>query len=108
MAKEWAKKFYNSKAWRDCRERYIHSVHGLCERCYDKSIVKPGKILHHKIRLTQYNINIPDISLNYENLEYLCQDCHNEEHMSKNSPAVKAGFYFDNYGQLVQIPPKKN
>ena len=33
MAKPWAKAFYNSAAWRDTREAYMVSKHGLCERC---------------------------------------------------------------------------
>lgn len=32
MAREFAKKFYNSKAWKKCREAYKKKVNGLCER----------------------------------------------------------------------------
>lgn len=32
MAKDWAKAFYNSKAWQDCRRAYL-SEHPYCERC---------------------------------------------------------------------------
>ncbi|WP_265445078.1 hypothetical protein [Acetivibrio straminisolvens] len=31
--KEWAKPFYKSKAWQDCREAFFIFRHGLCERC---------------------------------------------------------------------------
>ena len=37
-------------------------------------------VVHHKIHLTPYTMNDPDISLNYDNLELLCMDCHNREH----------------------------
>ena len=36
--------------------------------------------MHHKIRLTPENINNPEIALNWENLELLCEACHHEEH----------------------------
>lgn len=51
MAKEWAKWFYNSTTWKKCREGYIKSVNGLCERCLDKGMIVPGKIVHHKVYL---------------------------------------------------------
>ena len=72
MAKSFAKAFYGSKAWLQCRASYISKVFGLCERCK-----KPGYILHHKISLTPENINDPYITLNHDLLEYLCLECHN-------------------------------
>ena len=93
--KEWAKSFYKSKAWRQCRDAYFVSQHGLCERCNG-----PGKIVHHKIYLTPDNINDPDISLNWDHLELLCQDCHNQEHHS--TAPVADGLRFDEWGNLVE------
>ena len=98
--KEWAKPFYKSKAWQDCREAFFIFRHGLCERCGG-----PGKIVHHKIYLTPENINDPNISLNWDNLELVCQDCHNEEHHSTD--AVADGLMFDENGELVVDNPKK-
>lgn len=92
--KPWAKSFYKSKAWRDCRDAYFIFRHGLCERCGG-----PGKIVHHKIYLTPQNINDPNVSLNWENLELLCQDCHNEEH--HEDEATVSGLMFDENGNLV-------
>ena len=74
--KEFAKKFYKSAAWRRCREAFLASKLGLCERCK----VHAATIAHHKIYLTPANIDDPNISLNWNNLEALCQDCHNREH----------------------------
>lgn len=99
MAKEWAKPFYNSKAWKQCRQSYINKVHGLCERCLKRGIVTPGKILHHTIYLTPENISDYQISLNHDNLEYTCQDCHNEEHIAESVTAD--GLIFVN-GELVK------
>ncbi|MFS0864115.1 HNH endonuclease [Fredinandcohnia sp. 179-A 10B2 NHS] len=96
MAKEFAKKFYKSKAWRKCRESYIPSVHGICEHCGDA-----GYILDHIIELNPDNINDPNITLNHENLQYLCLECHNKKTFRKYEPVVE-GLMFDENGDLVQ------
>jgi 5-methylcytosine-specific restriction endonuclease McrA len=67
--KVWVVKFYKSKAWQQCRAGYLTSVYGLCERCG-----APAKIVHHKIELTLENINDPEVALNWNNLEAVCQD----------------------------------
>lgn len=74
------KQFYKSKAWLTCRDGYIKSVHGLCERCLKDGKVVTGYIVHHKVYLNDENINNPEVTLNWDNLEYLCFDCHNKEH----------------------------
>ena len=66
MAKPWAIQFYKSRVWLDCRAAYIQSVFGLCEKCR-----RPGWIVHHKEKLTPANINDPNVTLNWEKLEYL-------------------------------------
>ena len=43
MAREFAREFYNSKAWRDCADAYARSKGMLCERCLAKGIIVPGK-----------------------------------------------------------------
>jgi 5-methylcytosine-specific restriction enzyme A len=96
MARDFAKKFYASTAWRKCRQSYFNYRHGLCERCSS-----PGKIVHHKVYLTPSNIDDPTISLNHSLLELHCQDCHNREHNEKYGATVD-GVYFDEYGELVQ------
>ena len=97
MAKEFAKAFYKSKAWLKCRAAYIQSVFGLCERCQ-----RPGDIVHHKIKLTSRNINDPAVTLNWENLELLCQECHNREH---GLSSTAEGLRFDAAGNLVELTP---
>lgn len=101
MAKEFAKKFYRSKAWLNCRAAYKESVNGLCERCLAKQKIRPGKILHHIKYLTPNNINDPYISLNWDNLEFVCQDCHNSEHHNENG-SMREDVMFDEYGNLVE------
>lgn len=105
MAKEFSRSFYKSKIWQQCRDGYILSVNGMCERCLIEGKHIPGWIVHHKTWLTPTNINNPEISLNWNNLEYVCQDCHNKEHMGKYA-SVADGLMFDNNGELVVgIPP---
>ena len=64
-----------------------------------KGRLRPGKIVHHTCYLTQENINDPMVSLNFENLEYLCQDCHNEEHHAGAS--TREDCMFDEEGNLI-------
>lgn len=80
MAKEWAKAFYNSTEWKVCREIYRARARGLCERCLKRGIVKPGEIVHHKTYLTPQNISDPSVTLNHNNLELVCRECHEAEH----------------------------
>lgn len=95
--KAWAEKFYKSEQWRKCRKAYIHMRHGICERCCDK----PGKIVHHKIYLNPGNIDDPIVTMNFNNLELLCQDCHNTEHQSRYG-TTRSGLTFDIDGQLIK------
>lgn len=101
MAKPWAEKFYNSARWQHCRAAFIDSRiredGGMCQRCH----AQLGYIVHHKIHLTPLNIDDPEISLNFDNLEYVCKDCHDEEHLPGHG--AKATFCgFDEEGRPVE------
>ena len=78
IMQKWARKFYKSAAWHKCREAYIRKRvgidGGICEECKDNL----GYIVHHKTALTELTINDPEISLNEENLEFVCKPCHDE------------------------------
>ena len=80
LARDFAAPFYKSKAWKVTRKAYFDSQQGLCERCRKLGFITPGEIVHHKVHLTPENITDPKISLNFENLELLCRDCHAAEH----------------------------
>ena len=99
IPRDISKPFYNSKKWRECRAGYIKSVGGLCERCLTKGKVKQGYIVHHKQYLTEETIHDPGVSLSWSNLEYLCFDCHQQEHFEKHS-VVEKNLYFDEEGNL--------
>jgi len=80
---DFAKEFYHSKRWHDCRKAFIAERRiidgGLCQHCHSA----PGYIVHHKIHLTPQNIGNADIALAFSNLEYVCHECHNIEHFGR-------------------------
>lgn len=96
------KQFYKSSEWKKLSEAYAKSVNYLCERCIKKGIYKCGHIVHHKIYLTDDNYTDPNISLNWDNLEYLCMDCHNNEHMSKHDNII-----WDDNGNIIKVERKE-
>lgn len=76
-------KFYCSKAWRDLVHALKKDAGGKCNRCDYIAIKKEdfkNLIGHHKIILTESNVDNPNISLNPDNIEIICHDCHNKEH----------------------------
>ena len=92
----FADEFYRSHEWRRCRAAYAKKVI-YCERCLKKGLTVPGVEVHHKIRLTPENLTDPSISMNWENLELLCEDCHKEEHNKRRWRA-------DAWGH-IDLPP---
>ena len=98
MAKEYAKSFYNSVEWKKCREAFMKSKHYICERCGGSAY-----IVHHKEHITPYNINNINITLNWNNLQALCLECHNLVH--GRGEAIIEGVSFDENGELIYIPP---
>lgn len=105
MAQEWAKTFYSSKAWWKCKNSYIKQRitvdGGMCEECHDM----PGYIVHHKVKLTPENINNAEISLNHDNLEYVCKKCHDsfDDHGFGFRKKIKPLCTFDKDGQPISL-----
>lgn len=87
-------RFYRSDTWKLARAIKIAQAGGVCERCGTI-----GEEVHHKTYLTPENITDCNISLNQENLELLCKECHNEEHGRFNS---KADYKFDKEGNIIK------
>ena len=83
--------FYKSPAWLAARDLKIMSVNGICERCGAIGIE-----VHHKSRISVDNVGDTSISINQDNLELLCRECHNKEHnrFSKENQ-------FDDEGDLL-------
>lgn len=69
-----------------CRKDYLTLAQackvrsgGICAKCgkvFDIDELRP----HHKIEITLENLDDPNITLNPDNIEVLCADCHNTEH----------------------------
>jgi len=91
--RDFARDFYNSKAWRETRAYIFRRDFGLCVKCPNV-----GEIVHHIVPLTPSNISDPDISLNENNLETVCRDCHATAH-GTSSP-IDERLSFDEQGNL--------
>lgn len=106
MAKDYAKSFYNSTEWKKARKSYIELKFGICERCGEPN----SKLVHHKKYINEQNINNPEITLDFNNFELLCDDCHNREHKEKYS-STDWGLEFDENGFVITnknyIPPSQ-
>lgn len=107
--KDFAKGFYDGKAWQNCRASFIAgrvSIDGgLCQRCRQRL----GYIVHHTVELTTENIHDPEIALNHQLLEFLCLDCHNMEpgHFSnRDGKETPREFVFDANGDLIPTSPR--
>lgn len=83
--REFAEKLYKSREWQRCRAGYIKSVGGLCERCLQRGIYRPAVIVHHVIEINPNNVSDPTVTLNWDNLQAVCRDCHAELHEKKVS-----------------------
>ena len=86
--------FYNSKRWRRVAAAYLTSKNYLCERCG-----QPATICHHRRWLNGENVQDLDTALSWDNLEALCQDCHNAEHAGKEHRRV----IFDAAGNVTGV-----
>ena len=80
MAQEFAKKLYVSDEWRSFRYNLIQERGPVCQQC-SRVMVDTSKLIgHHKIILTPQNINDLSVTLNKDNVDLICFDCHNKEH----------------------------
>lgn len=95
MRDPFARAFYSSNAWANCREAYRKSVGNLCENCLKNGLIEPGTEVHHIKKLTPQNINDPNVTLCWNNLELLCDECHKAAHKKKRR------FVIDKHGALT-------
>jgi len=95
MAQWFNTPFYKTTAWKRCRRSFIEHRQGVCEKCG-----RAGWHVHHKIYLTETNINDPEITLSFDNLELLCDSCHSKVHHPRKS-SVRDDVMFDSNGDLV-------
>ena len=106
------KQFYQSKAWKDVKKAVWLKQNLLCNRCHKPVYVdgisdfipkeyRRTGIVHHKVYLTETNINDTSVSLDINNLEGLCKDCHEKEH--NKGMSVRKDYYFDENGNLLSV-----
>ena len=104
------KKFYNSKAWKTVRKNVWIRQQLLCARCYKPVYVdgisswlpkeqRRTGIVHHKIYLDNTNVSDPNVTLNQDNLEGICKECHEKEHHQNIS--TRNDYLFDENGNLL-------
>ena len=98
MSRQFAEGLYKSQRWRDCRAAYAASKGYLCERCLAMGIISTGEIVHHKKYITPDNISDPMITLNWDNLELVCRECHAKEHHG-----VKKRYTVDEVGRVSPL-----
>lgn len=100
--KEYAEKFYKSRAWKHTRQAYLEKVGGLCERCLKRGLYVPAEIVHHRVHISPENINDPTVTLDQRNLEALCRDCHAAEHDTSGKR-----YTLDEFGRVrLRISPR--
>lgn len=77
--------FYKSKEWENLlqllkMERVDSNGNLICEYCGQPIVKKYDCIGHHKIELTEANVNDVDVSLNPDNIILIHFKCHNKIH----------------------------
>lgn len=74
------KSFYASEEWINLRLTLINERGNVCSHC--KEIIARSKDLigHHRVELTPENVHDVMISLNPDNIDLVCFDCHNKMH----------------------------
>lgn len=81
--------FYVKSIWKNKRIEIIKRDHCECQSCKRKGIIKVVKVkakkkserayVHHIKHLKDY----PELALENNNLETLCFDCHEQEHIEE-------------------------
>lgn len=72
--------FYTLKPWRDLAYSLKIKAGGTCNRCGKTVLDFKYLIGHHKVELTEDNVDDVTISLNPDNVEIICLTCHNNAH----------------------------
>lgn len=68
--------FYASPLWRKKQQQVLKHHNYECQRCKRKGLVTKAATVHHKEYLRKH----PELALEDENLEAVCDKCHYDEH----------------------------
>lgn len=79
--------FYNSKEWKELREKVLRRDKYLCQECKAKGIYKAADEVHHVFTISTR----PDLKLDSRNLISLCKLHHLQHHNHLNSELSELG-----------------
>ena len=95
--RRWQLRFYNSKRWRKIRNRVREREQMRCQMCH--RFIKGKSIVDHIIEITPFNKDDTDITLNEDNLQLLCVECHNTKtfggYTGRRGQVKDSGIVFD-------------
>ena len=77
----WQIKFYNSKPWRTLRNKIRQAKRMRCDMC--GRLIHGKSIVDHVIEIDEINYQDDSITLNEENCQLLCLECHNTKTFQK-------------------------
>jgi 5-methylcytosine-specific restriction endonuclease McrA len=72
--------FYSSKAWIWLRDAFL-AANPLCGRCEAKGLTVIARVVHH----IKERLKFPELALDWDNLEGLCNPCHSTEHAKRRN-----------------------
>ena len=75
--KAWQKKFYNSEEWKEVRNAVRNREQMRCQMC--GRFIHGKSIVDHIIEIEPNNRNRKSITLNPDNCQLLCIECHNRK-----------------------------
>lgn len=99
---KYAESFYKSGTWQRVQSFVMQRDHFLCVECLKVGRVTPADLVHHIIPITRQNIDDPEITLNPDNLEAVCVQCHANLHPKEN----KRRWSVDSDGNIAPRPQK--
>lgn len=73
--RDWQIKFYNSKQWKELRDEIRRERQMRCDSCH--RLIKGKSICDHIVEVSPSNYEDERITLNKDNLQLLCIECHN-------------------------------
>lgn len=88
-------KKYHTKRWQRLR-KLKKIVSPYCEECEKQGRISPVYIVHHKEWINENNYNNDDVFYNLDNLESVCQECHNKIHFR-----AEEEYYFTENGDIL-------
>lgn len=102
MAKSSLKWFYDSTAWKKQRFYILQRDHFTCTMPGCQNVASE---VHHKIELNEQNVNDLQISLNENNLQSLCHDCHTKitKEMKSGKQNILKDIIFDENGFPIEL-----